>query len=608
MRGYYANLGTTSNPKIKSALKVKSHLKNKLNFIILAILVLLCMVKSHAANDERLISNSEHTIQTGTPSPPLPKDKPTLSSNKPLHEEKAFFQTLNGIVNSIKLQKKEIEENSDLLKKVKTEQDSINIQLKINELSQSVEEQEKSFELIQTGGLELARIEATQEKNFDWKKDLLEILQPIMNELRQLTEERRKLVALQNKISYYQSQVDDSNKALNQMTRINKDGLEIDALEKFEQIKQKWQNLLEENNRLLGVAELQLDGMVKAQTEREVSISDRIKQFATGRGTTLLMSVMAFVVVYFSLLSLWKGIIWVSTRKQENKPSYFQRITTLVYYTSMVLLSLAAVFYVLSIRNDQALIGLAFLILIVMVLALRNSIPSYISELKVLLNAGSVREGERIVYNGIPMKVDSLNFYSKLTNPNIPGLTLRLPLSELSNYISRRYTQDEPWFPCLQGDYVMLSDDTYGKVKCITFESVLISLSSGMSPKTYSVVDFLATNPRNLSQGFIVTSDFGIDYKYQQQCTTKIPELLCAGIRQGLQKETYGDSLEDIWVYFAQANTSSLDYKIIALFNGKAAGDYYAISRALQRYAVEVCNQQEWEIPFSQLVVHTNQG
>ncbi len=43
-----------------------------------------------------------------------------------------------------------------------------------------------------------------------------------------------------------------------------------------------------------------------------------------------------------------------------------------------------------------------------------------------------------------------------------------------------------------------------------------------------------------------LNSDFGIDYKYQQQCTTKIPELLSADIRQGLQKEIYGDSLVDI--------------------------------------------------------------
>ncbi len=587
---------------------MKSHLKNKSNIILLAILLLLCMNKSHAADEEKLLSNSESTIQKEISSLPLLKEETILFSNKELDKEKVFFRTLNGIIKSIRLQKKEIVEKSNLLRKAKTEQDKVNIQLKIDSLDLLIKEQERSFELLQTGGLELAQIEATEEKVFDWQKDLLEILQPIMNELRELTKERRTLLNFENKVSYYQSQIHDINKALNQMARISTDNLEIDALKNFKQIKQKWQNQLEENNHLFSVAELQLDEMVKAQIERKVSINDRIKQFATGRGATLLISLITFVSVYFSLLLLWKGVVWICARKLENKQSYFRRIITLIYYMLMVLLSFAAVFYVLSIRNDQVLIGVAFLILIVMVLALKSSIPRYINELKILLNAGSVREGERITYNGIPMKMETLNFFSKLINPNIPNLTLRLPLSELSKYISRKYTQDEPWFPCQQGDYVMLSDGTYGKVKCITFESVLISLSSGMSSKTYSTIDFLATNPRNLSQGFVVTSDFGIDYKYQQQCTTEIPELLCTGIRQGLQKESYGDSLEDILVEFAHANTSSLDYKIIALFNGNGADDYYSITRALQRHAVEVCNQQGWEIPFSQLVVHTNQG
>ena len=587
---------------------MKSHLKNKSNIILLAILLLLCMNKGHAADEEKLLSNSESTIQKEISSLPLLKEETILSSNKELDKEKVFFRTLNGIIKSIRLQKKEIVEKSNLLKKAKTEQDKVNIQLKIDSLNLLIKEQERSFELLQTGGLELAQIEATEEKIFDWQKDLLEILQPIMNELRELTKERRTLLNFENKVSYYQSQIHDINKALNQMARISTDNLEIDALKNFKQIKQKWQNKLEENNHLFSVAELQLDEMVKAQIERKVSINYRIKQFATGRGATLLISLITFVSVYFSLLLLWKGVVWICARKLENKQSYFRRIITLIYYTLMVLLSFAAVFYVLSIRNDQVLIGVAFLILIVMVLALKSSIPRYINELKILLNAGSVREGERITYNGIPMKMETLNFFSKLTNPNIPNLTLRLPLSELSKYISRKYTQDEPWFPCQQGDYVMLSYGTYCKVKCITFESVLISLSSGMSSKTYSTIYFLATNPRNLSQGFVVTSDFGIDYKYQQQCTTEIPELLCTGIRQGLQKESYGDSLEDILVEFAHANTSSLDYKIIALFNGNGADDYYSITRALQRHAVEVCNQKGWEIPFSQLVVHTNQG
>jgi hypothetical protein len=62
--------------------------------------------------------------------------------------------------------------------------------------------------------------------------------------------------------------------------------------------------------------------------------------------------------------------------------------------------------------------------------------------------------------------------------------------------------------------------------------------------------------------------------------------------------------MKDLFVYFEQANTSSLDYKIIASFEGSAAGYYNDILRDLQRFAVDTCNQQQWIIPYSQLVVH----
>jgi len=270
----------------------------------------------------------------------------------------------------------------------------------------------------------------------------------------------------------------------------------------------------------------------------------------------------------------------------------------------MGVLAIAAAFYVLSVRNDQVLIGITVLLLLSIVLLLKNSISSYINELRILLNTGSVREGECVIYNGIPMQVESLNYYTKLINPMLPGLELRLTLAELANYVSRPYLADEPWFPCKVGDYVMLSDSAYGMVKCITLENILLSLSNNTMPRTYTVTDFLAANPKNFSQGFMVTSDFGIDYKHQMRCTTEIPEMMCAGIRRGLLRETYGSALKDLAVYFAKANTSSLDYKIMATFDGGAAGEYFSIQRALQRYAVEVCNQQQWIIPFNQLVIH----
>ena len=529
-----------------------------------------------------------------------------LSPKQPDAQNALSIDTLNDINDSIKLQSEEVNVKIALLKKAKTDQEKIKLQAEIDDVSRSIDAQASSFEMIITGGQALAKKDTTEEKEFDWQKDLLEILQPIISELRQLTEHKRKMDSLQKNIVNYESQNQEIDIALSHIARINKEKLEEDTLKKFEQINKKWQDKLEENNHLLSVTRLQLDEMIRSEEANKISFDEHAKQFATGRGATIFIALVAFIAVYIAMSLIWKGVIWVNVRKPSEKWRYYQRIVTLTYHVMMILLAITAVFYVLSVRNDQALIAIAVLLLVSIIWVLKNSIPRYIDELKILLNTGAVREGECIIYNGIPMKITSLNFDTELINPAVPTLKLRLPLSEISNYISRPYTTDEPWFPCKVGDYVRLSDGKYGLVKNITLENVLVTLYNGMMPKTYTMSDFLSSQPKNLSQGFIVTSTIGVDYKYQQQCTAQMPEILCEGIRKGLQQESSGASLKDIWVYFSQANTSSLDFKIVAIFDGKAAEDYYPIVRSLQRYAVEVCNQQQWEIPFTQIVLHNN--
>lgn len=540
-----------------------------------------------------------------SPEDPLPVADTNADATDEQDEQKALsVDKLNDIINNIKLQKKEIEAKLLSLKKVKTEQEKEKVKNEINEISRAIAEQESSFEMILTAGLELAKSDTAENGEFDWKKDLLEIVQPIMSELRQFTEYKRKLDNLHKKIEHYQAQIAVISEVLSHITKISKDGLDKEASIKFEQINKKWQDELKENSHLLEVAQLQLDEMTKSQIGKEDFISDHVKQFVTGRGATLIMALAAFMSVYFSMLLLLRWIQQISQRRRGERMTYYQRIITVCYHFLMVILAISASFYVFNARNDQVLVAIAILLLVFIIWVLKNSIPSYLKELNILLNTGSVREGECITYNGIPMKIERLNYYTKLINPALPKLKLRLTLAELSNYVSRPYADDEPWFPCKVGDYVMLSDGTYGLVKCITLESIVLSTTSGIMPKTYAITDFLAANPKNLSYGFFVISDFGVDYQHQEQCTTEIPVLMGAGIRQGLLQETYGESLEDVSVFFAKANTSSLDYKIIAVFNGAAAGDYHAIVRALQRYAVETCNRQQWKIPFTQLVIH----
>ena len=509
---------------------------------------------------------------------------------------------LNDIVNNIALQQKEIESRLPLLKKAKTEQEKNKIQAEIDEISRAIEEQTLSFEMILTAGQELAK-ETKEIEPFDWQKDLLEVLEPVLSELRQMTEDRRKQDNLKKRIAFYQNQDKEIGEVLKHIAKFDKSILEPVALEQFEQIEKKWRDEFQENNHLLEIVQFQLNEMVRSQEAREIPFQEHVRQFVVGRGATLMMALGAFAGIYLLLIGFWKLMARIIIRKNVRW-TYYQRLTALIYHSFTIMLAIAAMFYVFSVRNDQVLLAVTVLLLVSIIWVLKNSLPRYINELKLLLNTGAVREGECINYQGITMKIDRLQYYARLVNPVLPDLKLRVPLSELINYVSRPCAEDEPWFPCRVGDYVMLNDDRYGRVKCITLDSVQLSLSDGAMPQTYAVSDFLSASPKNLSEGFLITSVIGIDYQYQPQSTTAIPKLFQEGIRERLLQEPYGQSLKGIWVNFELANASSLDYKIIVTFEGSAAGDYYTIKRDLQRFAVDVCNQQQWNIPFSQLVIH----
>ncbi|SEN14235.1 hypothetical protein [Nitrosomonas marina] len=551
-------------------------------------------------------TGNDEVIQDRTGGYPLPERKPSIESSttENLPTDESVFSKLNAIIDAISALEKELEAKSRLLTRANTETEKTTILNEIDEINRLIKEQENTFELIQTGGLDLAKIEDSDDKTFDWQKNLLEILQPIMNELHEYTEGKRKILELQNKIAFYQSQIDDSTKALKKMARINQDGLEDSALDRYLRVKKKWENLLEDSRHQLDAANIQLDGIRLLEQEEAVSFGDQLKQFVLGRGTTILMALLASLSVFLILSLLWKGILLLIIRKQNGRMSYVQRIANLIFRGITVLLSIVTVFIVLDMRDDQVLVAVTVLLLVIVVWALKNSVPRYIKELQTILDAGPVREGERILYNGVPMRIERLNFFSRLENPAMPGFKLRLPLSELNNYVSRPHTDDETWFPCKQGDFVLLADGRCLKVSSLTPEHVVLALGNGSMPQFYSIHDFLSACPKNLSSGFIITSTMGIDYQYQQESTTDIPKIFQEGILNRMQHEGYGQTIRDISVYFEQANSSSLDFKIIGTFDGAAAPDYYMIKRDLQRFAVDVCNQQQWTIPFNQLVVH----
>jgi hypothetical protein len=57
-------------------------------------------------------------------------------------------------------------------------------------------------------------------------------------------------------------------------------------------------------------------------------------------------------------------------------------------------------------------------------------------------------------------------------------------------------------------------------------------------------------------------------------------------------------------VEFKAANASSLDYLVYASMDGNSAASYFAIGRLIQKTCVDICNQEGWVIPFTQVTIH----
>jgi hypothetical protein len=221
---------------------------------------------------------------------------------------------------------------------------------------------------------------------------------------------------------------------------------------------------------------------------------------------------------------------------------YVFRIATRVLMIVVVLITFAAL-------GDFLLLTLSLLLLVALVFMLRQQLPHYIAEGQLLLGFGPVREGERIVYCGLPWRVMSINVYSILHNPTIEGVQ-RLPLGALRDLTSRP-SKDEPWFPSGKGDYVLLPDDLFGQVVRQSADIVQLNVIGGMEVM-YPSANFFALSPKNLSRGdvFVVRTKFGIDYGHQSICLGTVPSLLQAAIEQEMQSYPFGEFVRTVTFYF----------------------------------------------------------
>jgi hypothetical protein len=511
------------------------------------------------------------------------------------------LSTLNSLLELQSQMNADMEELGKQLSAARTEAEKKDIHAQLDKVSADLKTTNRNLREI-AAGADIDSLRSAEEPPFNLQEELFALLKPALKEMKDMTSHVRLKSDLKDRIAYYQEKLPITERAVANITGLLKHTQDEALQVKLQSMLADWQKQLTFMQSELQSAELQLDKLERSEASLAETSQSYLKSFFQKRGFYLTQALLVVLaVLLLSRLSYAMMVKMIPGYRKVHR-SLSVRLLDLMHHlltSLLVILGPMVVFYVVE---DWVLFSLGILLLLGIGLTLRQALPRYWQQVQLFLNIGSVREGERITLDGLPWLVRQINFFSTLENP-VAQISQRVRIADLVEQKSRPVKKDEPWFPCVRGDWVLLSDGMRGKVTGISQELVEL-IERGGAHRTYPTTEFLGLSPRNLTTNFRVKETIGITYSLQRESVTTIPEILRAHVEKRIADEGYADKLLNLRVEFECANTSSLDIVVIADFDGSLADLYNRLRRAIQRWCVEACTENDWEIPFTQVTLH----
>jgi hypothetical protein len=474
------------------------------------------------------------------------------------------------------------------------------LQSELQELQDNLKATSRNVENLSTG-VDLSLLRETKEEKFNIQQELFALLKPAIDEMKDMTSKIRKKSELREKIDYYTERIAVVESALSNVSKLEEQVKNEKLKLSLEQMVTNLEKTLAFMQSELQSTQFQLDELLSSEASLTEASQSYLKSFFQKRGLYLTEAILVVIAIILLSRVSYQAMQRYLPGFRHKHRSFKVRLLELGHRLLSVFFIILGPMVVFYLVEDWVLFSLSILLLLGIAWTLRQALPRYWSQIQLFLNVGSVREGERIALDGVPWMVEQINVYSTLSNP-AANIKQRVPLAILVDLKSRPCRTEEPWFPCKRDDWVLLNDGVRGKVTGISQELVQL-VERGGAQVTYQTSDFLAASPRNLSRNFRLKETLGIGYRHQRESTEAIPEILTGYIRKRVNDEGYGERLLNLRVEFAAANSSSLDICVIADFSGESGDLYNRLRRAIQRWCVDACTENGWEIPFPQMTL-----
>lgn len=524
----------------------------------------------------------------------------------PLWGQDRMADTLVGLAEVIEQTSNDLKEVRKKLERVDGEgageEEAESLQRIEEELAGRLVETKYQFDELATGVAEEDFTGGPRDE-LNLGEEVKEILRPGIEELKELTKRPRETEELRSRQERLELQKEVARKALSALRSHEQlEGVEGVTSKRLQDLAEVWE--AREKDVVSQLEALDLLLLQREEEGRSVlgPVSRAMGKFFRGRGLNLVKAFGALIGTWLLLRLIWKWVAKLPFLFKINKGEFAWRVVDISAYVLTALLAVVVSLLVLYFSGDWLLLTVFVVMMAGLGWTTKNTVPQVFEQGKMLLNLGPVRKGERLTFEGVPWEVGTIGLYTELSNCELTGGLIRVSLKRLSLLRSRPHDPREAWFPTKHDDWLMVQG-SLGKVVMQTPEYVQV-LRLGGARETFMTPDFLGMAPVNLSNNFRVVVRFGIDYRHQKIVTGKVLQILKAKIDQGIAEVLGGRELiNSINVAFAEAAASSLDIDILADFKGGAAERFEKLQRAIQRICVDICNEQDWVIPFTQVTV-----
>ncbi|MFY9344097.1 MAG: hypothetical protein WAT39_16525 [Planctomycetota bacterium] len=440
--------------------------------------------------------------------------------------------------------------------------------------------------------LDVQDFEAPQPRQFDLKDEIEQLLRPALRSLKDATAGPRQVTDLQARLEFLQARQRTAEAALRAAER-TRDLLPAGSAARAEterELTQRWRGTVQALRDEILVLDANLVRLRENQQSLFEGLTAALQGFVQNSGLSLLLALAVFLGVFFGLRFVIERLL----RRSDRRRGFSLRLFEVVLRVLSIVVALAAMLVVPYARNDWFLLAVGIVFLLGAGWVAMRMAPQFVEQIRLVLNVGGVREGERIVVDGLPFRVAALRFYTRLENPELEGGTLRVPLQFLVGKRSRQQAPDEPWFPTRTGEVVLLADGAFGRVRTQTPEVVVVEHFG--AERSYATTEFLKLSPRNLSRGFSVDATFAVARDRLADVATSVRERLERHVQTALAA-LLPTGLRALRVEFAAVQNQGLELLATADCDGTAAPLYFTLRRAMQQAFVDACRTHGWALP-----------